>query len=267
MRSGGIPQIGLGTWALTGPEGTEAIGSALSLGYRHLDTAQTYGTEGPVGAALAQSGLDRDEVFITTKITAANFGRLADSLSDSLRALGLGQVDLTLIHWPARRDAVPVADYMAELAGAQDAGQTRLIGVSNFTRRHVDEAIAAIGEDRIATNQVEIHPYLQNKVLARHCAERGIPMTAYKPIANGAVANDPTLRAVALRRDATPEQVSLAFLMARGHIVIPKSANAERQRLNLAAAYVRLTEQDMAEVDTLDRGHRLIDPEGAPDWD
>jgi 2,5-diketo-D-gluconate reductase B len=114
---------------------------------------------------------------------------------------------------------------------------------------------------------VEVHPYLQNKVLARHCAGSGIPLTAYIPIARGEVDSDPVMRSMAERHGVTPAQVALAFLMARGHIVIPKSANPERQRQNLAATSLRLTQQEMAEIDALDRGHRLVDPEDGPAWD
>lgn len=264
MKDGAIPRIGLGTWQLGG---TEAIVNALGMGYRHIDTAQSYGTEDNVGAALARSSLDRDQIFVTTKIAAANFPRLAESLRESLRRLRMDRVDMTLIHWPAPNDEPPVASYMADLARAQDAGLTRMIGVSNFNRRQVDEAIATVGDGRIATNQVEIHPFLQNRVLAAHCAERGIPLTAYIPLARGAVMEDPVLREVAEARRATPAQVSLAFLLARGHIVIPKSANAERQRQNLAAAELELTEDEMQRIGALDRGQRLVDPGTAPDWD
>lgn len=267
MRQGAIPQIGLGTWALSGAEGADAVLSALELGYRHIDTAQSYGTEGAVGDAIARSGLDRDEVFVTTKITEANFPRLVDSLRDSLESLRLDQVDLTLIHWPAPNDDPPVASLMADLARARDAGLTRLIGVSNFNRRQVDEAIATVGERQIATNQVECHPFLQNRVLAAHCAERGIPLTAYIPIARGDVDDEPVLREIADARGATPAQVSLAFLMARGHIVIPKSANRERQRQNLAATELSLTEEEMGRIGALDQGRRYVDPATAPDWD
>ena len=264
MREGAIPQIGLGTWELTG---ADAIVSALELGYRHIDTAQSYGTEDAVGEAVARSNLDRDDVFVTTKIAGANFPRLADSLRDSLGRLRMEQVDLTLIHWPAPNDDPPVSSYMADLARAQDAGLTRLIGVSNFNRRQVDEAIATVGEGRIATNQVEIHPFLQNRVLAAHCADRGVPLTAYIPIARGAVNDEPVLGEIAARHGTTPAQVSLAFLMARGHIVIPKSANPERQRQNLAAAQLSLSDDDIERIGALDRGRRFVDPDTAPDWD
>ena len=267
MREGAIPQIGLGTWALTDAGGVDAIRSALDLGYRHVDTAQSYGTEGAVGDALARSGLGRDEVFVTTKIAAANLSRLVESLRASLDRLRMDRVDLTLIHWPAPNDHPPVASYMADLARAQDAGLTRLIGVSNFNRRQVDKAIATVGEGRIATNQVEIHPFLQNRVLAAHCADRGLPLTAYIPIARGAVNDEPVLREIADAHDATPAQVSLAFLMARGHIVIPKSAHPERQRQNLAATELSLTDEEMERIGALDRGQRFVDPETAPDWD
>jgi 2,5-diketo-D-gluconate reductase B len=266
VRDGAIPQIGLGTWALTEAEGADAILSALSVGYRHIDTAQTYGTEDGVGDAVARSGLERDDVFVTTKITATNFPRLADSLHDSLGHLRMDRVDLALIHWPAPNDEVPVASYMADLARAQDAGLTRLIGVSNFTRRHIDEAIATVGDDRLATNQVELHPFLQNRVLAAHCAERGIPLTAYRPI-NGGVVDNPVLRDIADAHGATPAQVTLAFLMARGHIVIPKSASPERQRQNLSATEIDLTGDEMDRIGALDSGQRHTDPVWGPDWD
>jgi 2,5-diketo-D-gluconate reductase B len=265
VKQGAIPQIGLGTWALTGDPGAEAILSALGAGYRHIDTAQSYDTEANVGDAIARSGLARDEVFVTTKIAGANFPRLADSLRESLDRLRMDQVDLALIHWPAPNDAVPVASYMADLARARDDGLTRLIGVSNFTRRLLDEAIDTVGE--IATNQVEIHPFMQNRVLAAHCRERGVPLTAYLPLARSEVADDPVIRDIAQAHEATPAQVSLAFLMARGHIVIPKSADPSRQRLNLAATGLRLTEDEMERMAGLDRGQRLVDPGTAPDWD
>jgi 2,5-diketo-D-gluconate reductase B len=267
VRDGAIPGIGLGTWALTGPEGVDAMLSALAAGYRHIDTAQSYDTEANVGEAVARSGISREKVFVTTKIAGGNFPRLADSLRDSLDRLGMDKVDLTLIHWPAPDDEPPVASYMADLARAQDEGLTRLIGVSNFTRRQIDEAIAAIGEGRIATNQVECHPFLQNRILAGHCAARGLPLTAYIPIARGAVNDDPVLREIAAAHDATPAQVSLAFLMARGHIVIPKSANPERQRQNIAATDLKLTDDEMDRIGALDRGQRFVDPDTAPDWD
>lgn len=265
--NGIIPRIGLGTYGLTGEEGLAAMLSAIGLGYRHIDTAQTYGTEQNVGRAVARSGIDRREFFVTTKITASNLGRLAESVDDSLDLMGLDYADLVLIHWPAPYDDPPVTAYMADLARLQDRGKARLIGVSNFTRRHVDEAVAEIGENRLATNQFEQHVFLQNPLLAAHCHERGIVPTAYMPLAGGNLGGNAVLDAVALKHGVAVNQIALAFLLQLGSIVIPKSATPERQKSNLAAADVRLNEKDMSDLAGLERGERYIKPSWGPAWD
>jgi 2,5-diketo-D-gluconate reductase B len=262
-----IPRIGLGTYGLTGDAGLVTMLSAIALGYRHLDTAQTYDTEANVGRALAQSGVSRPEFFVTTKITAANFNRLADSVDDSLRLMGLDHADLVLIHWPAPYDDPPVATYIGELARLQDRGTARLIGVSNFTRAHVDEAIAEIGEGRLATNQFEQHVFLQNRLLAAHCRDRGIVPTAYMPLAGGNLAGNAVLDGVARKHAAPVNQVALAFLLRLGSVVIPKSATPARQKSNLDAANVTLDDTDMADLAGLDRGERYIKPAWGPTWD
>lgn len=261
-----IPKIGLGTWKLTGDIGLEAFTSAISLGYRHLDTAQAYGTEENVGAAIARSGIERSAFFVTTKITAVNLGRLEASVDDSLKLMGLDYADLTLIHWPAAEDNPPVKSYIGDLANTQDKGKTRLIGVSNFTRRHVDEAISEIGEGRLSTNQVEQHVFLQNRVLADHCSAAGVTITAYKPLGGG-LDETPVLEGVANKHDAEPSQIALAYLLALGSIVIPKSAKAARQKSNLAAAGILLDQEDMDAIAGLDCGRRFVDPAWGPDWD
>jgi 2,5-diketo-D-gluconate reductase B len=266
-RNVSIPAIGLGTFGLVGDDGLAALSSAIELGYRHLDTAQTYGTEQNVGEAIARSGIDRSNFFVTTKVTAANFGRLAESVSDSLATMRLGYADLVLIHWPAPYDEPPVSAYIGELAKLQDKGTARLIGVSNFTRRHIDEAIAEIGQGRLATNQFEQHVFLQNRVLAGHCRDCGIAVTAYMPLAGGRLDGDRDLDAIAVKHHATAGQVGLAYLLALGSIVIPKSATPERQQANLAASEVRLDASDMERLAELDRGERYIDPQWGPDWD
>lgn len=262
-----IPMIGLGTFGLTGEEGLAAMSSAIDLGYRHLDTAQTYGTEENVGRAVGSSGIDRRNFFVTTKVTAANLGRLAESVDDSLATMRLGYADLVLIHWPAPRDDPPVRSYVGALARLQDSGKARLIGVSNFTRRHVDEAIAEIGEGRLATNQFERHVFLQNRALAAHCRDRGIVVTAYMPLAGGRLDGTPELDAVARRHGVEASQVALAWLLALGSIVIPKSATPARQKSNLEAPQIILDEADMEALATLDRGERFIHPAWGPDWD
>jgi 2,5-diketo-D-gluconate reductase B len=264
---GNIPRIGLGTYGLTGREGLAAQLSAIGLGYRHLDTAQTYGTEENVGKAIVRSGLDRRQFFVTTKITASNLGRLIDSVDDSLGLMGLDYADLVLIHWPAPYDDLPVSAYISDLARLEDGGKARLIGVSNFTRRHVDEAISEIGEGRLATNQFEQHVFLQNRLLAAHCHARGIVPTAYMPLAGGNLGGNAVLDTIALKHGGGVNQVALAFLLKLGSIVIPKSATPGRQKSNLAAAGMTLDDADMADLAGLDRGQRYISPQWGPVWD
>lgn len=264
-----IPAMGFGTWLRHGDAGLSAIMVALETGYRHIDTAQVYNSERECGEALRRSGLRRNEVFLTTKIDMANFGRgrLIPSLRRSLDALEVGAVDLTLIHWPVPEDQVPMAVYLEQLAEAQALGLTGRIGVSNFPVALVDKAIGILGEGRLANNQFEVHPYLQNNKLVDHCLAHDIAVTCYQPIARGRLADDPTLNAVAVRHNATVEQIALAFLMARGLIVIPSSGNPERIRTNFGALDIVLTAQDMDEIRGVDRHQRFTNPPTAPDWD
>lgn len=264
-----IPVLGFGTYGRWKAEGQKAIETALEIGYRHLDTAQTYNTEAECGRALVASGLKRGEVFVTTKITPENFGpgKLVPSLKRSLGALGLDAVDLTLIHWPSPHGEVPLAVYLEQLAEAQEAGLTRLIGVSNFTIALLNEARAILGSGRLATNQFELHPYLQNRRLAEYCKAQGIAVTAYRPIAGGRVNDDAAIRAIAGKHGATPSQVTLAFLRQLGYIAIPTSGKAARIAENFGSLKVTLDEADMDAMRDADRGERYIDPDWGPDWD
>ena len=264
-----MPQLGLGTFRLQGQQAIDSVRNGLELGYRHIDTAQIYGNEEEVGKALAASGVARGEVFVTTKIWTEHLGAdaLAPSLKESLRKLRLEQVDLTLIHWPSPGKAVPVAESMQALLAAREAGLTGAIGISNFPVALMREAIAVVGAHNIATNQVELHPYLQNRGLAAFAREAGIHVTAYMPLAYGKVMDDKAIGAIAARLDATPAQVTLAWLMAKGHAVIPSSTKRANLAGNLAAAHVRLAPADIAAIDALDRGERLVSPEFAPQWD
>ncbi|KGE02488.1 aldo/keto reductase [Rhizobium sp. YS-1r] len=262
-----IPAVGLGTYGLTGNDGLSSMKSAILLGYRHLDTAQTYGTEENAGQAVRGSELPRGSFFITTKITAKNLGRIRQSIRESLTLMGLDHADLVLIHWPAPYDEVSVRSYIGDLARAQDEGLCKLIGVSNFTRRHLDEAIAEIGENRLATNQFEQHVYLQNRVLEDHCMSANIRVTAYMPLAGGNVSDDAVLNAVAQKHGVAASQVALAFLLNRGSIIIPKASSRARQQSNLAAKSVKLDAQDLEAIAGLDCGRRYINPEWGPAWD
>ncbi|MCT9115643.1 2,5-didehydrogluconate reductase DkgB [Cupriavidus gilardii] len=265
-----IPAFGLGTFRLTGQTVIDSVKNALSLGYRLIDTAQIYGNESEVGQAIAQSGVARKDLFVTTKIWTDNLAgdKLIPSLKDSLSRLRTEQVDLTLIHWPSPNGAVPLPEYMGALAEAKAQGLTRLIGVSNFTVSLLDQAIAAVGAREIATNQVEIHPYLQNRKLVEHARGRGIHLTSYMTLAYGKVVQDPVIQAIAQAHGATPAQVALAWALQQGFAVIPSSTRRENLASNLQAQQLRLTDDEMARIATLDRGDRLANPEGiAPAWD
>jgi 2,5-diketo-D-gluconate reductase B len=266
----GIPTLGFGTFGRTGPAGIDAILAALETGYRHLDTAQSYDTEFECGEAVRRSGLERAEIFVTTKITGANCdpGALLPSLRQSLDRLQLEQVDLTLIHWPVGPEGeLDMAVYLPQLAEAQALGLTRLVGVSNFTIAHLEGAQALLGDLAIATNQFERHPLLQNNKLVEHCRSRGIAVTCYLPLARGACAGDEVMETIAERHGATAHQVALAFSLNQGHVVIPTSGKLARIRENFAAGELRLDNAEMAAIAGLDRGARQVDPEWAPDWD
>jgi 2,5-diketo-D-gluconate reductase B len=267
MKDGGIPRIGFGTWQLTGAAATSAVVSAIEVGYRHIDTAQGYGNEREVGAAVARAGVPREQLFITTKVPPEAFHEFLPSLRRSLEDLRTDQVDLTLIHWPSPGEKVPLKGYVEDLARAQDEGLTRLIGVSNFTIDLIDRATAILGGRPLATNQVEAHVYLQNRRLAAHCAGLGIGLTAYLPLAKGRVADDPALARIAAAHGAEASQVGLAYLIELGYVVIPKSADPARQRSNLATGSLKLTAADMAAIAKLDAGRRFIDPAWGPKWD
>ncbi len=265
-----IPAFGLGTFRLKGQTVIDSVRNALDVGYRAIDTAQIYENEAEVGQTIAESGVARDELFITTKIWIANFHHdaLLDSLRESLRKLRTDHVELTLIHWPSPKDAVPMAEYLGALAEAKSQGLTRQIGISNFTIAQTRQAIEILGAGAIATNQIEVHPYLQNRALIAFLKDQGIHVTAYMSLAYGEVLKDPVIQAIAERHQATPAQVALAWALQQGFAVIPSSTKRDNLAGNLLAADLRLSDEDMAQIATLDRGHRLANPEAiAPAWD
>ncbi len=264
-----MPQLGLGTFRLQGRQAVDSVATSLELGYRHIDTAQIYGNEEEVGSALAASTVARDDVFVTTKIWTANLaGELvAPSLKESLRKLRLEQVDLTLVHWPSPGAQVPVRETMEALLAARGAGLTAAIGISNFPVALMQEAIDAVGAQNIATNQVELHPYLQNRRVAAFARELGIHVTAYMPLAYGKVMDDAVIGRIAARHGATAAQVTLAWLLAKGYAVIPSSTKRANLASNLEASRLQLAADDIAALDALDRGERLVSPEFVPAWD
>jgi 2,5-diketo-D-gluconate reductase B len=265
----GIPILGLGTYGRRGDAGVEAMSKAIEIGYRHIDTAQTYDTETNVGEAVRRSGLPREDFFITTKVANFNLSRdlFRPSVEKSIETIGLGPVDLLLIHWPSHNDEVPFEHYIEALAEAQQRGLARLIGVSNFTIAHLNLAVSLLGTGVIATNQVEIHPYLQAPKLCAHARQLGIVQTAYQPLAQGRVSHEPVFEKIAARHGVAASAAALAFLMAEGHIVIPASSNEGHLRDNFRAMEVNLSDEEMSEIRTLERGLRVINPSISPVWD
>lgn len=265
-----IPAFGVGTFRLQGQVVIDSVRTALELGYRAIDTAQIYGNEAEVGQAIVDSGVSREALFLTTKIWVDNYhpDRLIRSLKGSLTKLRTEQVDLTLIHWPAPGNGVALADYMAALNEAKAQGLTRQIGVSNFNIAQLKEAMAVVGQDGVATNQIELSPYLQNRKLVAFMKEVGINVTSYMTLAYGKVLADPVLIDIAKRHNATPAQVALAWALKLGYSVIPSSTKRQNLASNLLAQELKLTDQDMALIAELERNGREISPRGlAPNWD
>lgn len=265
-----IPSFGVGTFRLTGQAVVDSVRTALELGYRAVDTAQIYGNEAEVGQAIAASGVARADLFVTTKIWVDNYAqdKLVPSLRASLDKLRTDYVDLTLIHWPAPNNGVALEAFMTALADAKAQGLTRQIGVSNFNIELTKQAIAAVGAGEIATNQVELSPYLQNRKLAAFLKEQGIAVTSYMTLAYGKVLDDPVLTRIANKHGATVAQVTLAWALKLGYAVIPSSTKRANLASNLQARSLQLDDEDMVAIAGLERGGRLVDPAGlAPDWD
>lgn len=264
------PAFGLGTFRLKDDVVIASVKTALELGYRAVDTAQIYDNEAAVGQAIEESGVARDELFITTKIWIENLSKdkLIPSLKESLRKLRTDYVDLTLIHWPSPNDAVPVAEFMTALLEAKNEGLTCHIGISNFTINLMQQAIDAVGVENIATNQIELSPYLQNNKVVDWAQEHGIHITSYMTLAYGKALKDEVIAQIAGKHNATPAQVILAWAMQLGYAVIPSSTKRENLESNLQAQDLILDAEDMAAIATLDCSDRLVSPEGlAPDWD
>lgn len=251
-----IPQLGFGVFQVPPPDTAQAVRAALEVGYRHLDTAQMYGNEEGVGQAVRESGLDRSEVFITSKLNNGNH-RPDDarrSFEETLKRLGSDYVDLFLIHWPlpTRYDGDFVSTWETLVEFQQD-GRARSIGVSNFQPAHL-QRLADESHVVPAVNQVEVHPFFGNEAVRSADAAAGILTEAWSPIAKGKVAEDPTIRAIADRLGRTPAQVTLRWHLQRGDIVFPKTTRPERMRENADVFDFELTDEDVSTITGLDRG-------------
>jgi len=262
-RGASMPALGLGNWDMRGDEAVAAVDRALGLGYRHVDTAQMYENEAEVGRAIAGSGVDREDIWLTTKIDNDNhmFERVKSSTEQSLRRLGTDYVDLLLIHWPVFDDA-SLAETLDAMAELRFAGKVRHMGVSNFSTALVAEAVDDLGHD-ILCNQVEYHPYLSQMAVRKVCRDRDVIVTAYCPIVRGKVAGDEVLEAIGRDHGKSAAQVTLRWLLQQdGVAAIPKAASDTNQRANLDIFDFELNDAEMHRIHGLAHGHRLVDPYG-----
>jgi 2,5-diketo-D-gluconate reductase B len=260
-----IPRIGLGTWELDGRDAEDGVRDALEIGYRHIDTARAYGNEAEVGAAIAGSGVDRGEIFLTTKVgpSDAERPRFKRAAEDSLRTLGTDYVDLLLLHWPSA--GVPLADTMRALDELRDEQKIRHAGVSNFPPGMLAQALELVP---LLADQVEYHPFLSQDALLRLVAERDLTLTAYSPLARGKVARDATLAEIGAAHGKSAGQVALRWLIEQPQVTaVPKASSHERRVENLDVFDFELTEQERERIASLPKDDRRIDPSWAPDWD
>ena len=251
-----IPQVGFGVFQIPPEDTARAVAEAIEVGYRHIDTAEMYGNERGVGEGVRASGLDRDEVFVTSKLNNGHH-RPDDArraFGETLDELGFEYVDLFLIHWPL--PTLYDGDFVSTwetLEGFQREGRARSIGVSNFQVVHL-ERLAEAGLTVPAVNQVELHPYFRNEEVRAYGEAHGILTEAWSPIAQGQVLDDPVVGEIAGRLERSPAQVVLRWHLQRGSIVFPKSTRAERMRENLELFDFALADEDVAAIDALDRG-------------
>jgi 2,5-diketo-D-gluconate reductase B len=259
-----LPPIGLGTFQNTyGDECIQSVRTALDVGYRHIDTAQDYGTEPFVGDAIAASEVDREDVFVATKIWNDNlaYEDVLDTFEESRERLGFDVVDLLYIHWPA--GAYDPEGTLAAFDELYAAGDIRHVGVSNFTVEELETAREVL-DAPIFANQIEVHPLCQQPELREYCAAADIEVVGYSPLARGRVIDVPELREIAEEHDATAAQVSLAWARQSDVIPIPMARTGQFIRENYESLEVSLSDEELATIAALDEGRRTIDPAYAP---
>jgi 2,5-diketo-D-gluconate reductase B len=262
-----MPKLGLGTFRMQGDACRAAVESALALGYRHIDTAEMYANEEPIGAAIAASRVPRSELHVTTKVWHENLApdTIHRAFDASLKKLRLDQIDLYLVHWPSRS-----ANWRAvfeTLMKLKEEKRVRAIGVANFTTALLKIAVEDIGAP-IACNQIEYHAMLDQSKVLNYLAAKSIPLVAYCPLAQGRVATDPVLTAIGRKHDATAAQVALKWLLDQGGVAaIPKASRRESQEANLDALKITLDDADRKKIAALPKDKRCVNPGFAPDWD
>src|SRR5258708_11718716 len=262
-----LPRLGLGTFRMQGDICRAAVESAVGRGYRRMDTAEMYGNEGAVGAAIAASGVARQDLHVTTKVWHENLApdAIRRSLDASLKKLRLDHVGLYLVHWPSRNMNLPaICETLLKL---KQEGRTRAIGVANFNLALLKTAVEGI-KAPIACNQIEYHVMLDQSKVARYLAAKSIPLVAYAPLAQGRAASDEMLISIGRKHGASAAQVALKWLLDQdGVAAIPKASRAESRRANLDALELKLDDEDRKAIVALPKGKRLVNPAFAPVWD
>jgi len=266
VRGVDVPKLGYGTWLVEGEDAYDGVLDALALGYRHIDTARAYGNERWVGRALADSGVPREEIWLTTKVwyEHAEPELLTRIFHQQLEDLRVDQVDLLLLHWPAAE--VPLRQTLGAMEALRQQGLVAQIGVSNFPSELLREAIELAP---IFCDQVEYHPYLPQGPVMHECLEHDLLLTAYSPFAHGHVHDDPLLGEIGARHGKSAGQVALRWLLDQPNVcAIPKASSHARRAENLDVFDFELSDDERAQVAALSSRHlRTADPEWAPDWD
>jgi 2,5-diketo-D-gluconate reductase B len=262
-----LPRLGLGTFRMQGDACRAAVESALALGYRHIDTAEMYGNEEAIGAALAAAGIKREDLHVTTKVWHENLApdAIRRAFDASLKKLRLDAIDLYLVHWPSKNMNLPAM--FETLMKLKQEGRTRAIGVANFNVALLKTVVEEI-KAPIACNQIEYHVMLDQTPVRKYLAAKSIPLVAYCPLAQGRAASDETLAAIGRKHGASPAQVALKWLLDQdGVAAIPKASRKESQKANLDAQNIGLDDEDLKAIVGLPKDKRCVDPGFAPAWD
>ena len=264
-RFGEMPMLGLGTWQNDDPDQcATSVQTALEVGYRHIDTAQVYRNERAVGRGLAAADVDREEIFLATKVWISNLesGDVVQTTEESLDRLDTDYADLLYVHWPA--GAYDPGETLPALERLEERGLVRRVGVSNFEPDHVDRAREAL-DTPVFANQVETHPFLPQRELRAYAKRAEIGLVAYSPLARGEVLSDPTLGEIAEKHGASEPQVALAWLREHGVTAIPKATSEAHIRDNWESLTLSLDSGDMERIDSINRRTRTVHPEFAPE--
>lgn len=263
-----VPKLGLGTWQNTGTQCSDVVRTALETGYRHIDTAELYENERAVGVGIADAAIDRDDVFLATKVlhprnVDGELTRTAirAAIRGCLGRLGVASIDLMYVHWPGDYDLELVHTTLAE---ARDEGLLGAVGVSNYGPEHVDTAVDI--DPEIVANQIELHPLLPLPDLRSHFQDVGLDVVAYAPLAHGKVFDVPELQSIAEKHDVSVARVTLAWLLEHDVAAVPKATSSAHITDNWESRTLDLDETDVNRIDRIDRRERLFDPDYGPDW-